>query len=49
LRAGGNDHPIRQLQKAGVDITTTEPTEALVTEMDELVGRLELELKNLEA
>jgi oligoendopeptidase F len=49
LRAGGNDHPISQLQKAGVDFTTTEPTEALVTEMDELVGRLELELKNLEA
>jgi oligoendopeptidase F len=48
LRSGGNDHPISQLQKAGVDFTTTEPTEALVTEMDELVGRLELELKNLE-
>ena len=30
LRSGGNDHPITQLQKAGVDFTTTEPTEALV-------------------
>ncbi len=36
LRSGGNDHPIAQLQKAGVDFTTTEPTEALVAEMDEL-------------
>jgi oligoendopeptidase F len=47
LRSGGNDHPISQLQKAGVDFTTTEPTEALVAEMDGLVGQLELELKNL--
>ncbi len=30
LRSGGNDHPIKQLQNAGVDFTTTEPTEALV-------------------
>jgi oligoendopeptidase F len=48
LRAGGNDHPIAQLQKAGVDFTTTEPTEALVAEMDELVGRLEEELEKLD-
>jgi len=44
LRSGGNDHPISQLQKAGVDFTTTEPTEALVAEMDSLVDRLEQEL-----
>ena len=47
LRSGGNDHPISQLQKAGVDFTTTEPTEALVAKMDELVGRLEEELSIL--
>jgi oligoendopeptidase F len=47
LRSGGNDHPISQLQKAGVDFTTTEPTEALVAEMDSLVDRLEEELSNL--
>ena len=47
LRSGGNDHPISQLQKAGVDFTTTEPTETLVAEMDSLVGRLEEELSNL--
>jgi len=47
LRSGGNDHPITQLQKAGVDFTTTEPTEALVKEMDSLVDRLEEELSIL--
>jgi oligoendopeptidase F len=46
LRSGGNDHPISQLQKAGVDFTTTEPTEALVAEMDSLVDRLEDALKS---
>jgi oligoendopeptidase F len=44
LRAGGSDHPIRLLQRAGVDLATTEPTEALVAEMDGLVSRLEREL-----
>ena len=47
LRSGGNDHPISQLQKAGVDFTTTEPTEALVAEMDGLVDQLEQELAKL--
>jgi oligoendopeptidase F len=47
LRSGGNDHPITQLQKAGVDFTTTEPTEALVAEMDRLVTQLEGELRIL--
>jgi oligoendopeptidase F len=47
LRSGGNDHPISQLQKAGVDFATTEPTEALVAEMDSLVDRLEEELGKL--
>ncbi len=47
LRSGGNDHPITQLQKAGVDFTTTEPTEALVKEMDSLVDRLEKEISIL--
>ena len=48
LRSGGNDHPISQLQKTGVDFTTTEPTEALVAEMDSLVDRLESELSQLD-
>lgn len=49
LRAGGNDHPISQLQNAGVDFTTTEPTDALVAEMDSLVSRLEDELGKVDS
>jgi len=49
LRSGGNDHPISQLKKAGIDFTTTEPTEALVAEMDELVTQLEDELEKLDS
>jgi oligoendopeptidase F len=48
LRSGGNDHPISQLQKAGVDFTTTAPTETLVAEMGSLVDRLEEELSSLD-
>jgi oligoendopeptidase F len=48
LRSGGDDHPISQLQTAGVDFTTTEPTEALVAEMDSLVDRLDGELSKLD-
>ena len=47
LKSGGNDHPISLLQKAGVDFTTTEPTEALVAEMDGLVDRLQVEIENV--
>jgi len=47
LRSGGDDHPITQLQKAGVDFSTTEPTEALVAEMEHLVDQLESELSVL--
>jgi oligoendopeptidase F len=47
LRSGGNDHPVTLLKKAGVDLATTEPTEALVAEMGHLVDRLENELLNL--
>jgi len=49
LRAGGNDHPIAQLKRAGVDLETAEPVEALVSEMAALVERLEVELKELGA
>jgi oligoendopeptidase F len=45
LKAGGNDHPVEQLRRAGVDFRTAEPTEALVTTMSELVDQLEKELR----
>jgi len=45
LKSGGNDYPVEQLKKAGVDMTGTEPTLAVVKRMDELVNQLEAELK----
>jgi len=47
LRAGGSDHPIALLQKAGVDFDTSEPVDALVATMDRLVDELERELAAL--
>lgn len=46
LGSGGDDHPVAQLQKAGVDFTTSEPVEAMVTTMDTLVSQLEEALGN---
>ncbi len=45
LRQGGSDYPIEEVRKAGVDLTTKEPFEAVVSRMEELVGRLEKELE----
>jgi len=47
LSSGGNDHPVSQLEKAGVDFSTTDPIDTLVEEMGELVDRLEAELRRL--
>lgn len=44
LRAGGSDQPLELLRRAGVDFATTEPLEALVATMGELLDRLEEEL-----
>jgi oligoendopeptidase F len=48
LSSGGSDYPLNILKKAGVDMTTSAPTEAafknfdnLVTEMEKIVDRLE--------
>jgi len=47
LKAGSSDYPLNILKSAGVDMTTTEPTDAafrnfdnLVTEMEQIVARL---------
>ncbi len=45
LKSGGNDHPMEQLKKAGVDFTTPAPIEAMVSTMNRLVTQLEEELK----
>jgi oligoendopeptidase F len=43
LRSGGNDHPVEQLKKAGVDLAKRETVQAVIDQMDGLVTRLEAE------
>jgi oligoendopeptidase F len=43
LRSGGNDHPMTQLQKAGVDLSRRETVQAVVEQMEELVTAMEAE------
>jgi oligoendopeptidase F len=43
LRSGGNDHPMEQLKKAGVDLTDRATVQAVVEQMEELVSRMEAE------
>jgi oligoendopeptidase F len=44
LSAGGSDHPVELLRRAGVDLTDPASLRALVDQMDELVDQLEREL-----
>jgi oligoendopeptidase F len=41
LKAGGSDHPMTLLQKAGVDLSRPEAVAAVVNQLDTLVTRLE--------
>jgi oligoendopeptidase F len=41
LSAGGSDHPMRQLQQAGVDLSQPDTVRAIVNQLDGLVTRLE--------
>ena len=43
LKSGGNDHPMKQLQKAGVDLTQRQTVQAVVDQMNELVSQMEAE------
>lgn len=43
LRSGGNDHPMTQLQKAGVDLSQRKTVQAVVDQMEELVTQMEAE------
>ena len=43
LRSGGNDYPMNQLRKAGVDLARRETVQAVVDQMDELVSQMEIE------
>ena len=44
LKSGGNDHPMEQLRRAGVDLEEPDTVQAVTRRMDELVGMLEEEL-----
>jgi len=43
LKSGGNDQPMAQLKKAGVDLSKPAAIQAVIQQMDDLVSRLELE------
>ncbi len=44
LRSGGNDYPMAQLKKAGVDLAQPDTVRAVIDQLDGLVTRLEKEL-----
>jgi oligoendopeptidase F len=44
LRSGGNDYPMEQLKKAGVDLSQPHTVDAVVKQLSDLVSRLEAEL-----
>ncbi|TAK41375.1 MAG: oligoendopeptidase F, partial [Betaproteobacteria bacterium] len=43
LKSGGGDHPMKQLQKAGVDLTRRATVQAVIDQMAELVAQMEAE------
>ena len=43
LKSGSNDHPMKQLQKAGVDLSKRETIQAVIDQMNELVTQMEVE------
>jgi oligoendopeptidase F len=47
LRAGGSDYPMNLLKRAGVDLSTPAPAEAVVRQLDKRVSQLEAEIAKL--
>ena len=47
LKAGGNDYPMEQLRKAGVDLSQPDTVRAVIAQFDGLVSRLEAEIASL--
>ena len=47
LKSGGNDYPMEQLKKAGVDLTKPEVVKSVIDRMNELVSLLEQEIDKL--
>lgn len=48
LKSGGNDYPMEQLKRAGVDLTQPETIQAVIDGLDRLVTQLEEEVAKLE-
>tara|TARA_R110001583_G_scaffold48896_5_gene153031 strand:+ start:197 stop:2095 length:1899 start_codon:yes stop_codon:yes gene_type:complete len=48
LQSGGNDFPMEQLKKAGVDLSKPEAILAVINQLDKLVDQLAIEIKKLE-
>jgi oligoendopeptidase F len=49
LKSGGNDYPMAQLKKAGVDLTQRETVQAVVDQMNELVAQMEAEAAKIKS
>ena len=47
LKSGGNDYPMEQLRKAGVDLTKPEPIQAVIDQLGRMVSQLEKEVSKL--
>ena len=45
LKSGGNDYPVNQVKKAGVDLTSKAPFIAVVNRLNSLLDELEVALK----
>jgi oligoendopeptidase F len=43
LKSGGNDYPMEQLKKAGVDLTQRQTIQAVIDQLDVLVSQMETE------
>lgn len=48
LESGGNDHPMEQLKKAGVDLSEPDAFQAVIDNLDRLVTRLEMVMEEME-
>jgi oligoendopeptidase F len=49
LKSGGNDHPMQQLKKAGVDLSQRGTVQAVVDQLDALVAQMEVEAARIGA
>ena len=47
LKSGGNDYPMEQLKKAGVDLTKPETVNAVINQFGKLIDQLETEINKL--